>query len=184
VDVLHSIVIYGDVEMKMDGHNELEEDQQEDDREEEDEDQDDCKVPRTIGQEEMGNISAYDVDIMVADHTIMLPEQGQEMHQHTPQPKTPQPHTQPQTAETDPLCRQEHLGMVTPQNPCLAVPTVRAAEAAGNTSDMDVNQQLVMESAGGDCLSDVPLPDVHHPDVPYPYIHHPEACLERLSGDE
>jgi len=54
---------------------------------------------------------------------------------------------------------------VTPQKPRPAVPTLREAEAAGNTSDVDVNQQLLIESAGGDSLSDVPLPDVPLPEV-------------------
>jgi hypothetical protein len=56
---------------------------------------------------------------------------------------------------------------VTPQKPRPAVPTLREAEAAGNTWDVDVNQQLRIESAGGDSLSDVPLPDVPLPDVPF-----------------
>jgi len=40
------------------------------------------------------------------------------------------------------------------------VPTLREAEAAGNTADVDVNQQLLIGSAGGDSFSDVPLPEV------------------------
>ena len=48
---------------------------------------------------------------------------------------------------------------MTPQKPRPAVPTLREAEAAGNTSDVNVNQQLLSESAGGDSLCDVPLHD-------------------------
>jgi hypothetical protein len=59
----------------------------------------------------------------------------------------------------------EHLGFVTPQKPRPAVPTLSEAEAAGNTSDVDVNQQLLIESAGGDSLTNVPLPDVPLPEV-------------------
>jgi len=59
---------------------------------------------------------------------------------------------------------------VTPQIPRPAAPTLREAEAAGNTSDVDVEQQLPGESAGGDSLPDVPLPDVPLPDVPLPDV--------------
>jgi hypothetical protein len=42
-----------------------------------------------------------------------------------------------------------------------AVPTLREPEAAGNTSDVhvdvDLEQQLLIESEGGDTLPDVPL---------------------------
>jgi hypothetical protein len=51
-----------------------------------------------------------------------------------------------------------------------AAPTRREAEATGNTSDVDVEQQLLGESAGGDSLPDVPLPDVPRPDVPRPDV--------------
>jgi len=50
---------------------------------------------------------------------------------------------------------------VTQQRPHPVVPTLREAEAAGNTLDVDVNQQLLGKSAGGHSLPDVPLPDVH-----------------------
>jgi len=45
------------------------------------------------------------------------------------------------------------------------VPTLREAEAAGNTSDVDVDQQLLHESAGGDRLPDVSLPDAPLPEA-------------------
>ena len=35
---------------------------------------------------------------------------------------------------------------------------------------MDVDQQLLIESAGGDSLPDVPLPDVPLPDVSLPDV--------------
>jgi len=59
------------------------------------------------------------------------------------------------------------LGLVTPQKPRPAVPTLQEAEAAGNTLDVDVdvNEQLVIKSAGGDSLPDVPVPDVPLPEV-------------------
>jgi hypothetical protein len=59
---------------------------------------------------------------------------------------------------------------VTPQRPRPAVPTLREAEAAGNISDVNVEQQLLGESAGGDSLRDVRLPDVRLPDVPLPDV--------------
>jgi len=46
-----------------------------------------------------------------------------------------------------------------PQKPRPVVPTLREADAAGHTSDVDVHQQLVGESIGGDNLREVPLHD-------------------------
>jgi hypothetical protein len=132
----------------------------------------------------MVNTSADDVDTMVDDQPIVLPEQGQEMCEPRPQPpapaprpQTPEPRPRPRTPETHPLSGLEHLGLVTPQKPRPAVPTLREAEAAGNTSDVDVNQQLLIEWAGGDSLSDVPLPDVPLPDVPLPDVPLPDVPL-------
>jgi len=68
---------------------------------------------------------------------------------------------------------------VTPQKPRPAAQTLREAEAAGNTPDVDVEQQLLGESAGGDSLPDVPLPDVPLPDVPIP-----EARPDDSVGEE
>jgi hypothetical protein len=45
------------------------------------------------------------------------------------------------------------------QKPHPAEPTPPQAEAAGNTSAVDVDQQLLIKSAGGDCRPDVPLPE-------------------------
>jgi len=149
-----------------------------DEDEEEDKDEDDGKEPRIIGEGEIANTSADDVDTIVYDEPIMLPEQGQEMREHTPRPQplapaprpqTPEPHPRPRTPETHPLSGLEHLGLVTPQKPRPAVPTLREAEAAGNTSDVDVDvdvdQQLQIESAGGDSLPNVPLPNVPLPEA-------------------
>jgi hypothetical protein len=44
--------------------------------EDEEEDEDNGKEPRTIGQGEMVNTSADDVDTMVDDEPTVLPEQG------------------------------------------------------------------------------------------------------------
>jgi len=121
--------------------------------------------------------SADDVDTVVDDHRIVLSEQGLEMREHTPrqQPLAPAPRSQ--TPETHPLSGLEHLGLATPQKPRLAVPTQREAEAAGNTSDGDVDQQLLLRSAGGDGLPNVPLPDVPLPDVPLPDVPLPNVPL-------
>jgi len=64
------------------------------------------------------------------------------------------------------------------------VPFLQEAWAAGNTSDVDVDQPLLIESAGGDSLPDVPLPDVPLPDVPLPDLPLPDVpVLEvRLDG--
>jgi len=56
------------------------------------------------------------------------------------------------------------------QKPRPAAPTRQEADAAGNTSDVDVDQQLLGESAGGDSLPDVPLQHVPFPHVPLPDV--------------
>ena len=115
----------------------------------------------------MANKSADNIDTIVGNQPIMLPEQGQEMCKHTPQqkplapaqgPQSPEPCPRPWTAETHPVVGLEFLGLVTPQKPRPAVRTLREAEVAGNTSVVDVDQQLLGESGGGDSLPHVPLP--------------------------
>jgi hypothetical protein len=65
---------------------------------------------------------------------------------------------------------------------------VREAEAAGNTSDVNVNvdvdQQLLIESAGGNSLPDLPLPAVPFPNVPLPNVPPPEALPDGWVGEE
>ena len=78
---------------------------------------------------------------------------------------------------------------MTPQKRRPAVPTLREAEAAGNTSDVDVDLQLLIESAGGESLHDVTLPDfalpdVPLPDVPLPDVPFPEARPDGWVGEE
>jgi hypothetical protein len=72
------------------------------------------------------------------------------------------------TPETHTLTGLEFLGLLTPQQPRPVAPTLQEAEAAGDTSHVDKEQQLLSESAGGDSLPDVPLLDVTLPDVPLP----------------
>jgi len=55
--------------------------------------------------------------------------------------------------------------------------TLLEAKVAGNTSGVDVDQQLPIEWEGGDSLPDVPLPDVPFTDVPIPDIHPPDDPL-------
>ena len=55
---------------------------------------------------------------------------------------------------------------MTAQKPLPVAPTLTEAEAARNTSDIDVEQQLLSESAGVDSLPHVPLLDVPLPNVP------------------
>jgi hypothetical protein len=125
----------------------------------------------------MVNTSADNVDSMVDDQPIMLSEQGQEMGEQTPQPQQPaaapqpqppEPRPRPSIAETHRLCGLEHLLLGTLQKARPAVPTLRQAEAARNTSDVDVDQQLLDNSAGGNSLPNVPLSDAPldwvHPD--------------------
>ena len=66
---------------------------------------------------------------------------------------------------TNPLGGLEQVRLVTPRKPHLVVPTLRDAEAAGITMDVDVGQQLLGNSPCGDSLTDVPLPNVSLPDV-------------------
>jgi len=71
-----------------------------------------------------------------------------------------------------------------PQKPHTAVPTWKEAEAAVNTSCVDVNQQLLIESAGGNSLPNVLLPDVPLPDVPLPDFPGPELRPHGSVGEE
>jgi len=116
VDARDSVDLDGDVDMVRDGDDEEEEDEEEDDKDEEDEkekeeeedeededeDEDDGKEPRTIRQGEMVNSSADDVDTMVNDQRIVLPEQSQELRKHTPPPQPPAPAPRPQSPEPHP----------------------------------------------------------------------------------
>ena len=203
----------GDVDMERDSDVEEEQDEEEEDEEEmEEEDEDEGeeqdvdenygKEPRTIGWGEMVNTSADDVDTMVDDQPIVLPEQVEEMREHTtrpqppvparlpqppepaPRPQTPEPRRRPRTLETHPVGGLEFLGLVTPQKPRLAVPTQREAEAARNTSEVDVDQQLHGESAGGDTLPNVLLPNVPLPNVPLPNVPLPQARPDGLLGEK
>ena len=173
MDAPDSVDLDGDVDMERDGDADEEEDEEEEDEEKEDEeeveeededekedkDEDNGKEPRTIGQGEMVSTSADDADTMVDDEPTVLPEQCQEMREHTPRPQppapapwpqTPEPPPPPRTLETQNLSGLEFFGLVTPQRPGPAAPTGREAEAGRNTSDFDVQQQLLSKSAGGD----------------------------------
>jgi hypothetical protein len=79
------------VEMERDGDDEEEVHTEKVNDEEEDKYEDAGKEPRTIGQGEMVNTSAYDVDTTVDDQPLVLPEQGQNMHKHIPWPQPPTP---------------------------------------------------------------------------------------------
>jgi len=147
---------------------EEEEEEEEDENEEEDKDEDDGKEPRTIGQGEMVNSLADDVDDMSDNQPIMLPEQGHGMREDTlwPHPlapaplrHSPEPRPRPWTPETHPLGGLDHLALVTPQKPRWAVPTVREDETSRTSSDVDVDQQLVDETADANNLPDVRLTD-------------------------
>jgi hypothetical protein len=48
---------------------------------------------------------------------------------------------------------------------------------------VDVDQQLLIESAGGDSLPDVPLPDVPLPDVTLPDVPLPDVPLPEARPD-
>jgi len=200
VDAPDDVDLDGDVDMGRNGNDDKEEDEEEEDEqkeneeeveeededEEEDMDEDDGKEPRTIGQGEMVNTSADDADTMVDDEPPMLLEQGQEMREHSPRPQPPAPSPLPQTPEPPPQPRTQEtytqsglkfLVLVTPQKRRPAAPTLREAEAARNTSAVDVEQQLLGESASGYSLPDADLPDVPLPDVPLPDVPLPDASV-------
>jgi hypothetical protein len=142
----------------------------------------------------MVNISADNADTMVDDEPTMLPEHGQEMCEHTlwpqplvpaPRPQCPEPPPRPRTAETHTLSGQEFLRLLTSQKPRPVAPTLQAAETARNTSDVDVEQQVLSESAGSDSVNnglppDVSLPDVPLRDVPLPKVPLPKVPLPKV----
>jgi hypothetical protein len=55
------------------------------------------------------------------------------------------------------------MGLLMPQKPCPTVTILRQTEAATNTPEVDVTQQLLSELPGGNSLPDIPLPDVPLP---------------------
>jgi len=196
VDEPNGVDLHSDFDMDRDGDDDKEQDVEEEDKvekEEEDEDEDDGKEPRTISHMEIVCTSADDLDTTVGDQRIILPEQGQEMREHTPRPHPPElalkpqrpaPRPQPQMPETPCRSGLEDSGLVTPQKPPPAVPSPRGAEAARITSEVDVDQQLLGDVAGGESLPDIPLPDVPLSDVPLPYAPLPEARLDGPVGEE
>ena len=200
MDAPEGVDLDGDLDMEMDGDDDEEEDEEEEDDEKEDEeeveeededeeedkDEDDGKEPWTIGQGEMVNTSADNADTMVDDEPTVLHEQGQKKCEHTPRPQPPAPAPWPQTTEPPPwrwtpethtVSGLEFLWFLSPQKPRPVVPTLREADSAGNTSDVDVEHQLPGELAGGDSLPNIPLPDVPLPDVPLPDVPLPDIPL-------
>jgi hypothetical protein len=183
VDAPDGVELDGDVDVESYGDDDEEEDEEEEDEEkkddveveeedqdeEEDDDEDDDKEPGTNGQREMVMTSGDNADTMVEDQPTVLPEHGQEMPEHTqraqpvaptPRPQTPESSPRPRSPETHTLSVLVLLGLEMPQKPRPAALTLREAEAAGNTSDVDVEQQLPGEAQGGHTLPDVLLPDV------------------------
>jgi hypothetical protein len=198
VDAPDGIDLGGDAHIERHGEGEEDEEQEEevDEDEEEAEDEDNGKEPRTIGQGEMVNSSVADADTTIDDQPAMLPEHGQEMREHTPRPQPPAAAPCPQTPEPRPPLRtlvthtvsgMEFWRLLTPKKPRPAAPTLQQAEAAGNISDVNVEQQLLSKWAGGDrlpdvclsdvCLPDIPLPDVSLSDVPLPDFPRPDVPL-------
>jgi hypothetical protein len=73
----------------------------------------------------------------------------------------------------------EVLGLVTVQKSRPALPSLREAQAARNSTDVDVKQHLLDGSAGGNSVSNVPLLD-----IPLPDVHLPEVLLDDPVGKE
>jgi len=139
----------GDNEQKQDEEEEDEEEEDDDENKEEDEDEDNGIEPWPIGQGEMVNTSAANVDTMVEDQPSLVPEQGQVMREHTPWPELPAPALWPHNLgpcrwpwfpETHPLSRLECLGLAMPERPRMIALTLRDSEALWNMSHGNVHQ--------------------------------------------
>ena len=111
MDTPDGIDLDGDVDMerdcddeeKEDGKKQYEEEEEVvDEDEEEHKDEDDGKEPRTFGQGDMLNTFADNVDTMVKDQPIVLPDQCQLMREYTPWPQPLVPASPPQTPDTHP----------------------------------------------------------------------------------
>jgi hypothetical protein len=76
------------------------------------------------------------------------------------------------------------LELLTPQKPRPALPTLREAEAAGNISNVNLEQQLLVESAGGDSLPDLHLTVDSLQDVPVPDVPLPEVRPDGSAGEQ
>jgi len=101
-----------------------------------------------IGQGEMLNTPAVNVDTTIDNQPVVLPEPGQEMFEYTPWPPPPaaapgphtsEPHPQPWTLENNPLGGIHIPGLLTPQEPSPTVPTLWETEATVHTSDVHLN---------------------------------------------
>ena len=64
--------------------------------------------------------------------------------------------------------------------PAPVVPTLREAEVARNTLDVDVGRKLLGEWAGGDSVPIVPLPNVPLHNVPLPNVPLPSVPLPNV----
>jgi len=91
VDALDGVDLDSDVHMERDIKDRKQADEEEKDGQKEDENANNGKEHPTIGQEQMVNTSADDVDTMVNNQPIVLPEQGQKMSKHSPRPQPPAP---------------------------------------------------------------------------------------------
>jgi hypothetical protein len=190
--------LHSDVDMERDGDNEEDEEEEDEKAEEvvdedEERDVDNDKESPTIGQGEMVNTSGDDADTMVDNETTVLQEQGQKMRKYTPRPQplasaqwpdTPVPPPRVCTRETHSLTGLEFSRLMTLQQPRQELPMLRAADAAGNTSNVDVEQHLLRQSAGRDSLPAVPFQDVPLLDIPLPDVALPEKFPATSAGDE
>jgi hypothetical protein len=111
VNAPNGVYLNCNVDLERDCDDEEQEDEEEEDdmeekvvdeNKEEDKDNNDGKDPGAIGQREMVNTSAEDVDTMGDNHPILQPGQGQEMRKHTPRPQSPVPAPQLETPEYRP----------------------------------------------------------------------------------
>jgi hypothetical protein len=163
----------------------------------EDEDVVNSKEPRTIVQREMINSGANTADTMMDNRPIVLPAHDQEMREHKPLPQPVVPptrlqcserHPRPRSLETQTRSGLETLRVLTPQKPRSVSPSLLEAEADRNTYDVDVEQLLLGQLAGGDSLPDdrlphVPLPNVLHSNGRLPDIRLVDYSLPEAHPD-
>jgi hypothetical protein len=78
------------------------EEEKEEEDEEENKDKDDGKEPGMIGQGNMVNTLADEIDTMVDNQPMLLPEKCEEMREHTPRPQPQASAPRPQPSERHP----------------------------------------------------------------------------------
>jgi len=197
VDATEGVDLHGDVDMQRDGDDEVEEDGQEEDEEDEDEEEDDGKDPRTIGQGEIGKYigcwwrchgrrSANRATDARPGDARAYPTAITSGACHI----ATNPRASPNTMKSVDWSPQWAGAFGVSDAATTAPGDANFARSWGNREHLGCRCQ----SAGGDCLSEVPLPavplrhvaipDVAPPDVALPNVPQPEARPDGSVGKE